>query len=735
MNIVGNLPKKSDPGVCHDSKRLIYGFILSSLLIFSQAVWAQSLADKIARDLPAKPSQSELIKYLLKSAPKGVDVEPEQVLIPKQYIPILFGKKVAEFTTMAQLSNSFMNPEAGELGFMNTDEIEFMNDWPFNPLEGNAFLIGHMVAPANKMQIGYTTEEVPTKIAMQISGKTKSGATNVLFFIHPDHPEKYEEYVNGGAKNVPAKGWGIKWTHVGVLPSGPRSVLMLDLENPKGALVETKVNLHLTMDSGLRLIVPEKASRSVLATQLYADNASQKNQKDWGFRYLPEVMSVSLPYSHKSNVYRDPSLLFNQKDVDYVYAYSLFSPIKGKDIKESLAMKWLSPRPTKAKFEKLARKTFAMMARPFAYHVLVKGLYFEWHSANFLYALRDGELSDHIVVKDMEAIRADLMLMVRNGGDASSLQNYNDPFRMAKFTDAMGGNWESHTVEGKTYELQSPGFLAKQYLLHIRGKKESRSPKVQTTEDNTWGFSNIVDQARAFGIGALDLKLTNAEVEKWMDEEMAAAFEDVLRNELKISKADIPEVTVKQVQREIQLARGYSAVKWGVPEAIPADVEQVFEKMQTQGGLVRAVVQLRQHYDQAITRSDADPALQDLLRDEAERLTSLRRNTRKEWSNLSSPRAGYYFLFHEISRLIEVRDDSGWVGFFSMETDGSKGSAQFFENFKKIKGRYPKSTSKAKIKSCEDLLNSKDIFERGSFGERSVSIFFWEAGPQTLFAA
>ncbi len=694
---------------------------LAFLLLFASISFAEPLADILKKELGANPSKSELIRALKKHRPTADEIESQDVMLPKEYTEILFGKKLGKFISTAQDTNPFLHPEAAKYGFMVSNEVEELAEWPYSPIHGQAFYIPRFMIPAEKLQVGNFDE--PSEISPEIrkhifDGEPTARNQDISFWIHPDDLDVYEKFISGGAKNTPKKGYGVSWNFVGIAPNGPRSLMMIDIDHPERGAIWVKVNLHRKLEGSVRLIPPHKAARSVMATRLLEENVSTADQKRWGFRFMPEVAAWSLPFSERSNVVRDLSIL-ESRNVDYVYAYSAFSPSGAESTKDILAAKWLGRNPTKEKFEKLARKVFALMARPFAYNALVTGLNFEWHSANWAMAVTDKGLGDHVVLQDMEALRYDSQIGIWNGGTARSMQSFTEPWNLAKYSNAHGGSWtwqESKRMKDGGYWLEEPEFLGDEYLWRVRGLKESKSPKDQSTIDNLWGYSTIVDVVRNFGIGVMGFKLTNAEVESWMDEEMATAFNEVLRKELKMTKEQVPDVTAKQVLREVMLMRDYEQVHYGGSK--PAGVENVRKLIHEEGGLVRALWQVREIRNNAITEKDADASLQKLIAAEADRLNEIQRNTRKDWYDLTKDK-GLYFIFHEDARILEARDKEGWLGFFSLEPDGAKSTKAFFESYKKIKGRYPKDATKASMTACQKLLASADVTRRGmSFGDR-----------------
>lgn len=687
---------------------------------------AESLADKLRKELGSKPSRANLIKVLKKNLPEGTEISPEDVLMPKEYMKILFGSRYAEFIQIAQDTNPFLHKEANESGFMVSQEVDELDKWPFNPIKGEPFLVPRFLQPAEKVQIGHLADasEISEDIAKHmLVAKSVSKPQQINFWIHPDDPTAYDDFVYGGKsgkpKGVPAKGYGIEWDYVGVAFNGPRSLLMISLNNPDLDPILVKVNLHRKLEGSTRIIPPHKAARSVLATRLLQDNMTPSLNRKWGFDFLPEVGAWSLGFSKRSNVVRDPALFVKSNKAKYVYAYSPFSPTGVESVEDILAVKWLGRNPTKAKFEKLARKIFRLMARPFAYHALVTGLNFEWHSANWLIAYDDNGPLDHVLLQDMEALRFDAQIGIWNGGNASALQTVSQPWLLAKYSNALGGNWESVTKGERTVDYRAPEFLADEYLWRVRGLKDTKSAKEPTTKDNLWGYSTIVDVARNFGVGVMGYKLTNAEVERWMDEEMADAFNDVLRNELQITEDEVASVTAEQMLREVKLTKDYETASFGI--GIPRGIETVHERIHKEGGITRVLWQVRNILDAEIASMRAKPELQELLAAEAQRLRLLKRNTRINWNEIESTNDNQRLLFHEKSRVIELRNDAdGWLGFFALEPDGSPGTIEFMKNFKSITGRYPKTATTASLSTCRKLLSSTDVKKRGfSFGDRT----------------
>ena len=691
-------------------------------LSFSSWASAMPLAKKLMRDLGANPTRIELIEALKRYQPQTTEVSAEDLLLPKEYTEILFGKKIGQFIEVAQNTNPFLHPEAADYGFMVSAEIEDLTAWPYSPIHGQAFYVPRFMIPAHRLQVGNfdEREEITPEIRQHIfDGEPSVRKQKMSFWVHPDDLDVYEDFIKGGASGVPKKGFGFDFRFVGIAPNGPRSLMMIDIEHPERGPIWVKVNLHRNLEGSTRLIPPHKAARSVLATRLFEENVSQADQKRWGFRYMPEVAAWSLPFTERSNVVRDMSIL-EGRNSNYVYAYSAFSPTGVESEKDILAVKWLGRNPTKAKFEKLARKVFALMARPFAFNALVTGLNFEWHSANWAIAVTDKGPGDHVVLQDMEALRYDSQISIWNGGSARSLQAFHQPWLLAKYSNAHGGSWtwqESNRRKDGGYWLEEPEFLGDEYIWRVRGLKETKSSKEPTTVDNIWGYSTIVDVVRNFGIGVMGFRLSNAEVERWMDEEMANAFNEVLRKELHFTEEQVPDVTAPQILREVLLMRDYEKVHYELGQ--PGGVEHVRKNIHEDGGLVRALWQVRQLRDKAITKKQADPEIQKLLAREADRLSEIRRNTRKNWYDLTDKDEGFYFLFHEESRLIEARDKDGWIGFFALEPDGAKKTIKFFKAFKEIKGRYPADATKGSVRHCKELLESEDVTRRGySFGDK-----------------
>lgn len=677
-----------------------------------------TLTEILQIKLGPNPKRADLIAELRRLRPQGLHNADSQLLLPPEYTRILFTPKFARFIDRAQSTNPFLHPESRESGFMVSNEVEEMAAWDYSPTTGRAFFIPNFKIPADAVQIGHMSElaKIHPKVLRHVL-RRENGQYVMNFWFHPDDPLAYSDFVEGGAKSAPKEGYGVEWNYIGIAPNGPRSLLMINLDDPSAPPVWVKVNLHRKLEGSSRIIEPHKAARSILATRLFQENLSEYRQRRYGLRFLPEVAAVSLPYSRRSNVVRDAKPV-GRRGVNYVYAYSMFSPAGSATKEDILASQLIGPNPTKAKLETLARQIFRLMARPFAYNALVTGLNFEWHSANWMIPIKDGQVGDHVLLQDMEALRYDPQIAIWSGGTARSLQAMHEPWKMAKYSNALGGNWEELTVGDKSVELQAPEFLSDEYLWRVRGLKDSKDPKEPTTIENIWGYSTVVDVVRNYGIGVLGFDLTNEEVERWMDEEMAAAFNYTLREIVKVDASIVPDVTADQILREVMLTKDYESASYGI--SIEPDVENVRAKIHAEGGLTRALVQLRRHLRDKKTYADADVNLQNLFSQEAERLSSLRRNTTKSnWYNLDPKPNDQYFLFHEEARIIEFRDRDGWAGFFSLEPDGSAGTRAFFAAYKELNGVLPAKLTGKEISRCEQLLESPNVARRNAtFGSK-----------------
>ncbi|HVK60732.1 MAG TPA: hypothetical protein VM432_04240 [Bdellovibrionales bacterium] len=728
------------------------------VLVMVPVVFAANLAETLRKELGPKPSRAKIMEALRRHAPKGLDVKAEEVLLPAEYTKIIFGEEMNSFIESAQRTNPFLNPEAAKSGFMVSNEVKDLAAWPFSPTNGGAaFLTPRFVMPATDVQIGNMIDKKdiqPDLLKHMISVDPKTGKQMLSFWFHPENPDAYSDFVAGGAKapGVPKEGYGVIWDYVSIAPNGPRSLMALSTSQPQLKPLWVKVNLHMKLDGSSRIIAPHKAARSILATRLLQENLTPEIEQKWGFRFLPEVLADSLPFSKRSNVIRDPTRLTEIKGSTYVYAYAVFSPHTSGKKEDIVARQILGEKATKKEFEKLARQTFRLMARPFAYHALVSGANFEWHSANWMVERKaDGTLGDHVMLQDMEALRYDPKIGIWNGGSAAGMQAVQQPWLLAKYGNAIGEVWEGHqdpnhadpNSDEAYVELNAPDFLADEYLWRVRGLKESASPKDQTTIENLWGFSTVVDAARNFGVGIMGYNLTNAEVERWMDEEMAKAFNEVLRTELKIPKNVIADVTADQILHEVKLTKGYEALSYGVKGVMSGDeVKNIRARLATEGGLVRALHQVRAYlYDKTTTRVPAIPEMQELLAEEGNRLTSMQRNTRKEWAELSTTRKRnkQTFLFHEKARIIEVRDETyGWLGFISLEADHKPGTQAFYQaaaNILKrpVAGFKPQAVAvaadgtagptlvktRARTKTCSAVIGSDVTKLPQSFGDRS----------------
>lgn len=705
------------------ANRGINRFILSALsvlfllLLSAQQLFAVNLSEVLMRKLGKSPSRADLIRELKKHLPVGAEVIPEEIIIPSEYVRILYGKKYTEYIDMAQDTNPFLHAESREYGFMVSNELDDFASWEFSPTTGSAFLVPRFEIPSELLQIGYFSDYkkiAPDHIKHMIRRDAK-GRQYISFWIHPDDPSAYDDFILGGAKNTPKKGYGVMWDYIGIAPNGPRSLLLISLKNPELDPIMVKVNLHKKLEGSVRIIQPQKAARSVLATRLWQDNISPNIAEKYGMHFMPEIAAWTLPYAKRSNVVRDPKQLAKRND-KYVYAYSAFSPVGVSHKNEILAVKWLGTNPTKEKFEQLARKVFRLMSRPFAYNALVSGLNFEWHSANWALSVTDSGPGDHVLLQDMEALRYDPQVAVWGGGNARALQSVDQPWILAKYSSAIGGNWEWIGPHEKELAIQSPAFLAEEYIWRVRGLKDSKSVHEPTSSLNMWGYSTVVDVVRNFGANYMNFDLTNEEVERWMDEEMADAFNEVLRNELKISEDIVPSVTAEQNLREVMLMKTYFEGVTGAK--ITKATEKVYDQILVEGGITRALNQYREYLSAKIIEDNAISELQELLADEAERLSAERRNTRKQWSDLDSKKL--FFIFHEKSRIIEVRDNEEWLGFFSLEHDGSPATIRFYKQYKKIMGNFPANLEQKYLKTCTQLLRSKNILRRNAgFGDRS----------------
>lgn len=690
--------------------------------LFSNTSSAQTLAEKLQAELGKNPTRAELCRALKKHLPKNEDYKAEDILLPKEYTDILFGEKLGNFISTAQDTNPFLHEEAHDSGFMVSADIEEMTAWPYSPIHGQSFLIPRFMVPAKRMQIGHFSDEenISTDIEKHIFDGYASRDQKISFWMHPEDLKIYLNFLDGGAKGAPKNGYGIQWDYVGIAPNGPRSLMMIDLNHPDRDPIWVKVNLHKQLEGSTRLIPTHKATRSVLATRLLEENVTDYQQKKWGFYFMPEVGAWSLPYTERSNVVRDMSLV-TMRGRNYVYAYTPFSPVGVEDKSEILAVKWLGPRPTKKKLETLARQVFALMAKPFAYNALVTGLNFEWHTANWMLPVTEDGPGDHVVLQDMEALRYDAQIAIWNGGTAKSLQTVNQPWMHAKYSNAHGGRWAWYENENRKDEgfwLEEPEFLGDEYIWRVRGLKETEDPREATTTYNMYGYSTIVDVVRNFGIHVMGFDLSNEEVERWMDEEMAKAFNFVLREELKIPAEVIPDVTGKQVLREVLLMKDYERLEHG--DGFPRGVENVREKIHTEGGLVRALWQVRELRNHSLKKKHADRRLQKILAAEAQRLSLLQRNTRKDWYDLTASSENLYFLLHEEARIIEVRDTDGWLGFFSLEHDGAPNTIKLYQEIHRITGQWPAGMNNRRLSTCRELLESSDVLERDApFGDRA----------------
>ena len=700
--------------------------LIASILIFSISSLA-GLAETLKEKLGARPSKIELVRALNRNLPKDLDLNPEDLLLPPEYTQVIFGGHLSRFIETAQKTNPFLNEEAGNLGYMTSNQIEDLIEWPYSPLHGQAFLMPRFEIPTDDVQIGHVIakQDISPDLLKQMIRKDSRGKTFYSFWVHPDDLDSYEEFFNGGAKGVPKRGYGIHWDTVGIAFNGPRSMMVQSLSNVNLPPFVVKVNLHRKLEGSTRIIEPHKAARSVLATRLLLENTTPYQRAKWGFDFMPEVGAASLPYRKSSNVVRDTSILSGSR---YVYAYSIFSPVIGGGKSDTIAYQLMNGRPTPAKFEKLAREVFALMAKPFAYNALVTGLNFEWHSANWLVSIRNGKLGDKVILQDMEALRFDPQVSIWNGGTARSLQatglakvgsvdrvaDVSSPWFLTKYANAIGGSWESREIRGRDVELVAPEFLADEYLWRVRGFKDSKD-SAPSNRDTMWGFSTIVDVARNYGQRVLGYKLKNSQVERWMDEEMAKAFNQVLREELKIPASVIPDVTVKQMKREAELTVEYEAFSYEVRAS--RGIENVADKIHAEGGITRALWQLKEYLSSQFTEEDAIPEIQNILAKEGDRLTDLRRNTRKDWYSLvDQQKSGkIYLLLHADARVIEVRDADGWLGFISLQPDSNPKTQKLLSEARP----YLKTKSRGvlNLSSCKGTLGRLNFNQ--PFGDRA----------------
>ena len=710
----------------------LFAFFLVALVTLSASLGlaAETLADKLLKELGKNPSQAALLKAIKKHAPKGYkEVTPEEVLLPAEYTKILYGAKYAEFFETAQKTNPFLNPEAGALGFQNSNEVKEMVAWPYSPAQGRAFLVPSFVVPMDELQIGnvIAQKDIDPKILEQIIAKDGKGIA-VRVWVHPGDVDAYEEFFTGpkgrnGQKGVPKGGYGIEWDYVGIAFNGPRSLAMIDANNPELGVIQPKVNLHQKLEGSLRIISPEKAARSVMATRLLLENTTEAASKKWGFTFMPEVIAHSLAYTVRSNVVRDLSPVVEIRGGRWVYAYSIFAPPAGGSVDDIIAFNMIKRNASKAEFEKFAKKVFSMMARPYAYNALVTGNLFEWHTANFLYKLGAGDkIADMVMLQDMEALRWHARIAIGNGFTAQSLQHMAEPFANTKYANAHGGNWDTVEAKGKEAEYQKNPFVTEEYSWRVVGTKVSESPKDQTTINNFYGFSTIVDMARAFGINVLKLRLTNEEVEMWMHEVMAEAANEVLRTELKIPKSVIPDVTPEQLKYEV--AQNLIIEKGSYGEVVLRGIDKVRENVEKNGGLARVTRQIVELNDSKITREMAVPEIQEILAKEVDRLVggTMQRSTRSAMfgNPLSlTGRNPNYYLFLPEARIIAGYDNKGWVGYVSLQHDATTGTQNLFKAIAKATGDKKVKAIQAVVCKASMGGGAKGVIERGfTFGDK-----------------
>lgn len=332
--------------------------------------------------------------------------------------------------------SQLMNDEKDYNLHGQSDHFKFLGD--FGPASKKPFLVPYIPIPEEDMDFAhlsdYASEETKKFVTVQKNGKRIFRA-----FIHPNYPENYQELIEK---------YGIVYHHIGITTSSPRSLVVIDPDNPN-MVHWVKPSLPKKIDGSVRLNIDTKLRRAVIMSEALA-KIPLESRKQYGVDFMTEPASLQFPGKKFGTIFREvnPELMYPGRGKKWIPAFALnASGSSGKPIIQEMVEK--SGKPA----EEFIRES---IIRPFLKSYLAlaleEGLPGEFHTQNFYYELNSRGLpTGRFIFKDNDGFRFDVELAMRKKRGLSYLSKFDRPFYWAKFSNALGTGGEGVQFLGSWY--------------------------------------------------------------------------------------------------------------------------------------------------------------------------------------------------------------------------------------------------------------------------------------------
>lgn len=317
-----------------------------------------------------------------------------------------------------------------------SDHFSFLGD--YGPSSKKPFMVPYIPIPEEDFEFAYVSDfaEEDTKNFI----KTKqNGKTIYRAFIHPNYPENFEELI--------AK-YGIVYHYVGVTTSSPRSLIVIDPDDPS-KVHWVKPSLPKKIDGSVRLNIDTKLRRAVIMSEALA-SIPKASRTQYGVDFMIEPGSLQFPGKQFGTIFREVNheLVNPAAGRSWMPAFALNAPgPSGKTVLEDMIEK--SDRPAK---DFISESIVRPFLRSYLSLALMEGLPGEFHTQNFYYELDEKGLpTGKFIFKDNDGFRFDVELAMRKNRGMGYLSKFQKPFYWAKFSNALGTGGEGVQFLGSWY--------------------------------------------------------------------------------------------------------------------------------------------------------------------------------------------------------------------------------------------------------------------------------------------
>lgn len=317
-----------------------------------------------------------------------------------------------------------------------SDHFKFLGD--FGPASKKPFIVPYIPIPEEDMDFShlsdYASDDTKKFVVTEKNGKRVFRA-----FIHPNYPENYQELIEK---------YGIVYHHVGITTSSPRSLVVIDPDNPS-VVHWVKPSLPKKIDGSVRLNIDTKLRRAVIMSEALA-KISLESRKNYGVDFMTEPASLQFPGKKFGTIFREVNteLMYPGRGKKWIPAFALNAPgPSGKPIIQEMVKK--SGKPAEEFIQESIIRPFLKSYLALALH---EGLPGEFHTQNFYYELNSRGLpTGRFIFKDNDGFRFDVELAMRKKRGLKYLSKFDRPFYWAKFSNALGKGGEGVQFLGSWY--------------------------------------------------------------------------------------------------------------------------------------------------------------------------------------------------------------------------------------------------------------------------------------------